>query len=69
MSSLTAQKVTIDVKPGTMVFFPAWLNHSVDPNYSREERISIAFNLMFTSYVDTMGAPLWQGNLQVTPDS
>ena len=68
MSSLTAQKVTIDVKPGTLVYFPAWLNHSVDPNYSREERISIAFNLMFTSYVSTMGEPLWQGNLQVTPE-
>ena len=69
MSNLTAQKVTIDVKPGTLVFFPAWLNHSVDPNYSREERISIAFNLMFGSYVKTMGAPLWRGNLQVTPDA
>ena len=69
MSNLTAQKVTIDVKAGTLVFFPAWLNHSVDPNFSSEERISVAFNLMFSSYVRTMGAPLWQGNLQVTRDS
>lgn len=68
MTPLTAQKMTIDVKPGTLIFFPAWLTHSVDPNYAREERISVAFNLMFRDYVGTMGAPLWEGNLKVTPE-
>lgn len=68
MSAFTAQKVTIDVRDGTMVIFPSWLTHSVDVNQASEERISIAFNLMFKSYVEDMSAPLWEGNLKVTSD-
>ncbi len=33
-----------DVAPGRLVMFPAWLRHSVPPNRSSEERISIAAN-------------------------
>ena len=29
----------------TLIMFPAWLEHAVDPNQSQEERISISFNI------------------------
>ena len=32
-------------KEGTMYVFPSWLPHKVRPNLSKEERISISFNL------------------------
>lgn len=36
---------TIYPKAGTLVIFPAWLEHYVEPNTSDEDRISIAFNV------------------------
>lgn len=33
-------------KPGAVVVFPGWLQHSVEENRSDEDRISIAFNLV-----------------------
>ena len=66
MTPLTSQRVTIDVRPGTMILFPAWLHHSVDPNRASEERISVAFNLMFTRFREDMSPPMWTGNLPVT---
>ena len=29
----------------TLIMFPAWLEHDVEPNQSQEERISISFNI------------------------
>ena len=70
MTPLTAQRLTIDVRPGTLLLFPAWLSHSVDINRGREERISVAFNLMFTRFAEDMSPPLWRGDLQVSePDA
>jgi len=69
MTPLTSQRVTIDVRPGTMILFPAWLHHSVDPNRASEVRISVAFNLMFTRFREDMSPPMWTGNLPVTPGS
>jgi uncharacterized protein (TIGR02466 family) len=70
MSPLTSQRITIDVRAGTLLLFPAWLSHSVDPNRGQEERISVAFNLMFTRFREDMSPPLWRGNLQVSdPES
>ena len=37
-------------RDGDMFIFPSELNHGVYPNYSREERISIAFNLNIIGY-------------------
>lgn len=62
--ALTAEntdQVVIHVKDGTLLMFPAWLQHSVDANRSDRIRISVAFNLMFSSYAETMGKPLWEG--------
>lgn len=43
--------VTVQVKPGRLIVFPSWLSHSVPVNGKSEDRISIAFNLMFPDYV------------------
>jgi hypothetical protein len=42
-----------------LLMFPAWLQHSVDPNRSDRARISIGFNIMFPAYAEVMAAPLW----------
>jgi hypothetical protein len=34
--------------------------HSVDVNRSDSERISIAFNIMFTQFAEKMAHPLWR---------
>ena len=67
-SRSVSQQMTLDVRPGSLIMFPSWLYHSVDENRGREERISIAFNVMFTPYVADMSPPNWAGNLKVTPD-
>lgn len=37
---------TIQVEEGTLVLFPSWLKHGVEPNLNKkEDRISIAFNI------------------------
>ena len=51
--------VVTRVKPGTLVLFPAWLEHSVPPNRSAQNRISLSFNVMFSRYSETMTRPLW----------
>lgn len=37
----------ITPKENLLVMFPAWLNHSVEPNNSNQDRISISFNMAF----------------------
>jgi hypothetical protein len=38
--------------------FPSHLKPSVDANRSDDERISIGFNLMFSSFARQLGKPL-----------
>ena len=61
-----AGKMTIGVKAGTLVLFPAWLIHSVQPfvGMSDARRISIAFNIMFSDFERDVSPPLWTGNLK-----
>ena len=47
------------VKNGTLLLFPSYLQHSVSPNESDKERVSISFNMMFASFTETMSKPLW----------
>lgn len=59
---LTAEntdQVVVSVQNGTLLLFPAWLQHSVDANTSTQERISISFNLMFSSFTENLSKPLW----------
>ncbi len=62
VTALTADntdQVVVKVKDGTLLLFPAWLDHSVAENRSAEERISVSFNLMFPAYSETMSKPMW----------
>lgn len=59
---LTAEntdQVVVRVKNGTMLVFPAYLQHSVDANTSEKERISISFNIMFSAFTENLSKPLW----------
>lgn len=55
----TAETANLIVEPGDIVFFPHWLCHSVEENKSSDDRISIAFNIMFKDYVEKMSVPMW----------
>lgn len=59
---LTAEntdQVVVRVKNGTLLVFPAYLQHSVDTNMSEKERVSISFNIMFSSFTENLSKPLW----------
>jgi uncharacterized protein (TIGR02466 family) len=59
---LTAEntdQVVVRVKNGTLLLFPSYLEHSVDANASGEERISLSFNIMFSSFAENLSKPLW----------
>jgi uncharacterized protein (TIGR02466 family) len=59
---LTAEntdQVVVRVSDGTLLLFPSYLEHSVDANRSDDERISISFNLMFSSFAQRLSKPLW----------
>jgi uncharacterized protein (TIGR02466 family) len=52
-------QVVVRVSDGMLLLFPSWLEHSVDANRSDKERISISFNLMFSSFPQRLSKPLW----------
>jgi uncharacterized protein (TIGR02466 family) len=59
---LTAEntdQVVVRVRDGTLLLFPSYLEHSVDANASDAERISLSFNLMFSSFTERLSKPLW----------
>ncbi|HZD24667.1 MAG TPA: 2OG-Fe(II) oxygenase family protein [Alphaproteobacteria bacterium] len=64
MSKLSASSITIDVKPGRLVLFHSWLQHSVDANAGEGERISVAINLMFRQFGEQLAKPMWQPKLK-----
>ena len=60
--ALTAEntdQVVVSVKNGTLLLFPAYLQHSVDANASEEERVSVSFNIMFSGFTENLSKPLW----------
>lgn len=62
VTELTAEntdQVVVSVANGTLLMFPAYLQHSVDANRSETERISISFNIMFSSFTENLSKPLW----------
>ena len=62
VTDLTAHntdQVVVRVKSGTLLMFPSYMQHSVSRNESNLERISISFNIMFTSFAEELGKPLW----------
>ena len=62
VTELTAEntdQVVVRVKNGTLLLFPAYLQHSVDANAGDEARISISFNIMFSGFTENLSKPLW----------
>lgn len=59
----TGNVLYAEAKSGRLVLFPSWLQHEVPMNKSNEERISIAFNMMFTEYGEQMAVPMWKGTV------
>ena len=58
-SRLTANAADVASKSGRLVLFPSWLRHNVPANNGDTDRISIAVNLMFTNFAETLSAPMW----------
>ena len=58
-SKFTANGANAQSREGRMVLFPSWLRHNVPSNSQGDERISIAFNLMFKNFAETLAAPMW----------
>jgi uncharacterized protein (TIGR02466 family) len=59
---LTAEntdQVVVRVTNGTLLMFPSYLEHSVDANANEQERISVSFNVMFSSFTEKLSKPLW----------
>jgi uncharacterized protein (TIGR02466 family) len=56
---VTANAAVAQTHAGRMVLFPSWLRHHVPTNEGTTERISIAFNLMFKNFAETLAAPMW----------
>lgn len=62
VTELTAEntdQVVVRVSNGTLLLFPAYLQHSVDANESEEERVSVSFNVMFSAFTENLSRPLW----------
>jgi uncharacterized protein (TIGR02466 family) len=49
----------VRVTSGSLILFPAWLQHAVDVNRSPAPRISLSFNLMFPQFAEEMARPGW----------
>ena len=50
----------VRVKTGSLLLFPAWLQHAVDVNRSNRARVSLSFNLMFPGFAEDMARPGWK---------
>ncbi len=59
LTSDNTDQVVVKVRNGTLLMFPSFLEHSVDANMSVEERVSISFNVMFSSFTQQLSKPLW----------
>lgn len=55
----------IRVKPGRMIIFPSWLSHSVPSSTADSLRVSISYNIMFSSFAQQISPPRWEGNVRV----
>lgn len=59
LTAANTDQVVVNVKAGSLLIFPAYLQHSVDANPSSQARISVSFNLMFSSFTERLSRPLW----------
>jgi uncharacterized protein (TIGR02466 family) len=47
-TTFNATKASYNAKTGALLLFPSWLKHSVDPNLTQKDRISISFNFAYS---------------------
>ena len=59
LTAYNTDQVVVNVGVGTLLVFPAWLPHSVDPNRSARSRVSLSFNVMFRDFAERLAKPLW----------
>ena len=59
-NAYNSRRATVSIREGSLILFPAWLSHSVPPNGSDQERISVSFNIMFSNFTETVSPPKWQ---------
>jgi len=59
LTAENTEEVVVRVTNGTLLMFPSFLEHAVDTNMSAEERISVSFNIMFSSFTENLSKPLW----------
>jgi uncharacterized protein (TIGR02466 family) len=59
LTAANTDQVVLRVHDGTLLVFPSWLEHSIDSNMGERERISISFNMMFSSFSEELAKPLW----------
>ncbi len=52
VNNINAQVQSITPKPGTLILFPSYLEHKVNPNESNQERIVISFNVSLIRKTD-----------------
>jgi uncharacterized protein (TIGR02466 family) len=62
-SAENTEVAMIRVRTGSLLLFPAWLQHAVDPNRSDRPRISMSFNLMFPGFAEEMARPGWKAGI------
>ncbi len=62
LTSHNADQVVMNVATGTLLMFPSYVPHSVPASECDEQRISISFNLMFSSFAEVMSKPMWTGS-------
>jgi uncharacterized protein (TIGR02466 family) len=60
LTTENTEQVVVRIKDGTLLMFPAWLRHAVEPNRSNRMRISLGFNIMFSAYAEIMARPSWR---------
>ena len=59
LTGANTDQVVVRVSNGTLLVFPSYLCHSVDANASGETRVSVSFNLMFSTFTAALSRPLW----------
>ena len=50
-NEFTSSMVTVKPKEGSLVLFPSWFNHRVEPSQSQNSRVSMSFNYTFTDFL------------------
>jgi len=58
-SEFNTEVAMVRVSAGSLILFPAWLQHAVDTNRSNQPRLSMSFNLMFPAFTEEMARPGW----------